>query len=144
MPDTTYLFPPGLYIPHSEKRFPGYDASAKELDVEVLRDYIYGGHIAEYMRTLKEDDEDMYKQVFSRYLAAGLSADDLEDMYKEAHLQIRANPVRAAKKYTATELANFKKASKKYRPDKLTYDQRKEKVAAQKKEFLASLGVETA
>jgi large subunit ribosomal protein L5e len=134
----------GLYIPHSEKRFPGYDASSKELDVEIVRDYIYGGHVAEYMRTLQEDDEDIYKQVFSRYLAAGLSADDLEDMYKEAHLQIRANPVRAAKKYTAAELEQFKKASRKYRPAKLTYDQRKEKVAAEKKEFLASLGVETA
>lgn len=35
----------GLYIPHSAKRFPGYDPEAKELDAEVLNKYIYGGHV---------------------------------------------------------------------------------------------------
>ena len=37
----------GLYIPHSEKRFPGFDMETKELDAEVLRKYIFGGHVAE-------------------------------------------------------------------------------------------------
>lgn len=35
----------GIYIPHSEKRFPGYDPEAKELDAETLQKYIYGGEI---------------------------------------------------------------------------------------------------
>ena len=29
----------GVYIPHSENRFPGYDVETKELDAEVLRKY---------------------------------------------------------------------------------------------------------
>ena len=42
----------GLYIPHSENRFPGYDVEAKSLDTETLRKYIFGGHVAEYMEAL--------------------------------------------------------------------------------------------
>ena len=30
----------GIYIPHSENRFPGYDVETKELDAETLRKYI--------------------------------------------------------------------------------------------------------
>ena len=39
----------GIFIPHSENRFPGYDVESKELDAETLRKYIFGGHVAEYM-----------------------------------------------------------------------------------------------
>ncbi|KAK9712833.1 60S ribosomal protein L5, partial [Basidiobolus ranarum] len=42
----------GIFIPHSENRFPGYDAEAKSLDSEVLRTYHYAGHVAEYMSYL--------------------------------------------------------------------------------------------
>lgn len=56
----------GLYVPHSETRFPGYDAEAKELDPEVHRKHILGEHIAEYMRQLINEDEDAYKRQFSR------------------------------------------------------------------------------
>jgi len=83
----------GIFIPHSENRFPGYDAESKELDAEVLQSCIYGGHVADYMRYLEEDDDDKYKKQFSKFLAAGLDADDLEDMYKEAHAAIREDPV---------------------------------------------------
>jgi len=37
----------GLYIPHSDKRFPGYDSEAKSLDADTLKKYIYGGHVGE-------------------------------------------------------------------------------------------------
>jgi large subunit ribosomal protein L5e len=37
----------GLFIPHSENRFPGYDADSKSLDADTLRKYIYGGHVGE-------------------------------------------------------------------------------------------------
>lgn len=29
----------GLYIPHSESRFPGFDIETKELDADTLRKY---------------------------------------------------------------------------------------------------------
>ena len=37
----------GLYIPHSENRFPGYDSESKSLDADTLKKYIYGGHVGE-------------------------------------------------------------------------------------------------
>lgn len=40
----------GIDIPHSEKRFAGFDKDGKQLDAEVHRKYIYGGHVAAYMR----------------------------------------------------------------------------------------------
>merc|ERR1712020_880432 len=40
----------GIEIPHSEKRFPGYDAEEKEFTAEVNRDRIFGKHVGEYMR----------------------------------------------------------------------------------------------
>jgi large subunit ribosomal protein L5e len=48
----------GIYIPHNEKRFPGYDMESKELDAEVLEKYIHGGHVAEYMESLEEEDDE--------------------------------------------------------------------------------------
>jgi len=128
----------GIFIPHSENRFPGYDAESKELDAEVLQSYIYGGHVADYMRYLEEDDDDKYKKQFSKFLAAGLDADDLEDMYKEAHAAIREDPVHVPtekKKPAAGEKVknNFKaRLNKKQRDNKI-----KQKVA----HFKASNGL---
>ncbi|KAJ1938788.1 60S ribosomal protein L5, partial [Linderina macrospora] len=82
----------GIFVPHSERRFPGFDVEAEELDAETLRSYIYGGHVADYMRGLQEEDEDRYKRQFSRFIAAGVAADDLEEMYASAHKAIRADP----------------------------------------------------
>ena len=48
----------GLYVPHNEKRFPGYDIESKELDPETLQKYIVGGHVAEYMESLEEEDDE--------------------------------------------------------------------------------------
>lgn len=40
----------GLDIPHSDKRFAGFDKEKKELDAEVHRKYIFGGHVTAYMK----------------------------------------------------------------------------------------------
>merc|ERR1712237_129724 len=42
----------GLDIPHSDKRFPGYDNEEKSLNAEVHRKHIMGTHVADYMRHL--------------------------------------------------------------------------------------------
>merc|ERR1711926_66572 len=39
----------GIDIPHSEKRFPGYDKEAGEYSAEVHRNHIFGQHVAQYM-----------------------------------------------------------------------------------------------
>lgn len=73
-------------IPHEEKRFVGYNVQEKSFDAEVLRKYIYGGHVAEYMQMLKEDDPDAYQIHFSQYIKLGVEPDDMEDMYKKVSL----------------------------------------------------------
>lgn len=83
----------GIEIPHSERRFPGFDEDENTYAPEVHRDRIFGQHVASYMKELAEEDKDAYEQRFKRYIAAGVSADDLEGMYQAAHAAIREDPV---------------------------------------------------
>jgi large subunit ribosomal protein L5e len=119
----------GLYIPHSEKRFPGYDIETKELDAETLRKYIFGGHVAEYMETLADDDEERYKSQFQGYIDDEIEADGLEELYADAHKQIREDPFKqdedAGEKKSKEE---YKQESLKYRKKKLTKAEKEERV----------------
>jgi len=127
----------GIDIPHSTKRFPGYDSETKEFNAEVHRNHIFGLHVSQYMRTLQEEDEDAYKRQFSRYIKEGISADNIEDIYKNAHAAIRANPERAAK----VEKKDVPKP-KRYNKKKLTLAARKNKIALKKKAVIARLDAE--
>lgn len=69
----------GLDIPHSEKRFPGYDNEGESLNAEVHRNHIFGKHVADYMRHLLEEDEEAFKRQFSLFIKAGITADDVSD-----------------------------------------------------------------
>ena len=83
----------GLDIPHSPKvrnfarfkrmripihwylsvlfqRFPGF--SGGKLDASVHKKHIMGGHVAEYMDSLEEENEEAYKRQFSRYIKASI------------------------------------------------------------------------
>merc|ERR1712111_143099 len=122
----------GIDIPHSEKRFPGYDKEAGEYSAEVHRNHIFGQHVAQYMRELLDKDEDAYKKQFSQSIKNGITADSVEDMYKKAHAAIRKDPERQAK-----AAKNITK--KRFGAKRLTYDGRKAKVAKAKKEFLAQI-----
>lgn len=103
----------GIDIPHSEKRFAGFNKDGKQLDADVHRKYIYGGHVADYMRvcmslfiviwnevnhlnewmqTLTEDEPEKYQTHFSEYIKAGVEADSIEEVYKKVHAAIRADP----------------------------------------------------
>ncbi|KAJ3376019.1 60S ribosomal protein L5 [Allomyces arbusculus] len=124
----------GIFVPHSEQRFPGYDREAKELDAETLRSYIFGGHVAEYMRYLEEEDEEKFKRQFSRFLAEGLTADSLEDMYASAHAAIRANPEHV-KSNVVIDVAKVKK----FKKQRLNLKQRRDRVKQKKAVFLANL-----
>ncbi|GMM27803.1 ribosomal 60S subunit protein L5 [Martiniozyma asiatica (nom. inval.)] len=116
----------GLYVPHSPSRFPGWDIEGEELDAELLRKYIFGGHVAEYMEELMDDDEERYSTLFKSYIADDIDADSIEDIYAEAHEAIRADP--AAKK-AEDKKAEYAAESKKYKQIKLTRDERKQRVA---------------
>ena len=121
----------GLYIPHSSSRFPGYDIETKELDAETLRKYIFGGHIAEYMETLADDDEERYKSQFQGYLDDDIEADGLEDMYTEAHSKIREDPtLEDPDKGETKTKEEWKAESLKYRNKKLTKAEKEERIKA--------------
>jgi len=84
----------GLFIPHNDRRFPGTKKEGDDFkaDPETHKKYIFGGHVAGYMKSLSEDDEEAYKRQFGAYIAAGVAADGVEAMYKAAHAAIRKDP----------------------------------------------------
>ena len=119
----------GLYIPHSEKRFPGYDIESKELDAETLRKYIFGGHVAEYMETLADDDEERYKSQFQGYIDDEIEADGLEELYAEAHSQIREDPFKKDEDAGEKKGKDYwKEESKKHRSSKLSKSEKEQRV----------------
>ncbi|WVN85458.1 uncharacterized protein L203_100604 [Cryptococcus depauperatus CBS 7841] len=117
----------GIFIPHNEKRFPGYDPETKELDAEVLQKYIVGGHVAEYMESLEEEDDERFKKQFSQYLADGISSEDIEEIYSGAYEAIREDP---SFKPTEKDVAKYKAESLKRRTPKLTKEQKLERIQA--------------
>jgi len=126
----------GLDIPHSEKRFPGWDKEAKELKADIHRKHIFGKHVAEYMQTLLDDDEGAFKRQFSRFIKEGISADNLEDIYKKTHGAIRSDPSPAPKK---TRPAG--KKPKRWNLKRLTGKVKKHHVAQKKAAFLKNVEV---
>jgi len=125
----------GLSVPHGDKRFPGTTTEGKEVkpNPEVHRKYIFGGHVAEYMNKLKESDPESYNKQFSRFIKEGVSGDDLEKMYTDAHAAIRAEPF---KKRDGKERGSFmsrdkpkdpkaKYPKKKFGPQAISIEQRK-------------------
>jgi len=147
----------GIDIPHSNKRFVGYDKESKEFDAETHRKHIFGVHVADYMRHLEEEEPDAYKRQFSRYIKLGINADSIEGLYKKAHEAIRADPTHVSKK--TTEQRKQKKAlrikkkklaagekveepakkQKRWNKPKQTLAARRNKIAQHKAAFLAKL-----
>jgi len=124
----------GIDIPHSTKRFPGYDNESKEFNAEVHRNHIFGQHVAEYMRKLLEEDEEAYKKQFSQYIKLGITADEMEAMYKNAHAAIRASP-----EHKPIEKDRSKLIKKRWNKAKLTLADRKNRVNQKKRAFLKEL-----
>lgn len=96
----------GIDIPHNDHRFPGSKREGTEWTTspETHRKYIFAGHIGEYMKSLQEENEELYNTQFKRYVESGLTGDKLEALYTKAHAAIRADPT---KKRADTELGYF-------------------------------------
>ena len=124
----------GLDVPHSEKRFVGYDAAEKALDAETLQKYVLGGHVGEYMEELAEEDPERYQAQFARFVQAGVGPDDLEALYRKVHAAIRADP--APQKKARSKPAGGGGAQKAWKATKSTYEERKARLKAK----LADLG----
>jgi len=122
----------GIEIPHSTRRFPGYDDESKEFNAEVHRKHIMGVHVADYMKQLLEEDEEAYKRQFSGYIKKGITADNVEELFKKAHAAIRKDPTHAKPEKKASK-------GKRFNAKKLTLEERKAKVKAAKDEFLAQI-----
>jgi large subunit ribosomal protein L5e len=105
----------GVNVPHSEKRFPGFNKETEKLDAAVHRNRIFGQHVSGYMKSLQGEDPEEYSRHFSRFIKEGITADKVEAMYKAAHAAIRADPTKKIKK-------DKKPLPKDYRPK--SYNQR--------------------
>ncbi|KAJ6343205.1 hypothetical protein OIU76_005023 [Salix suchowensis] len=66
-------------------RFARFSKDGKQLDSEVHHKYIYGGHIASYLR-------EKYQSHFSEYIKRCIEPDNMEELYKKVHAATRANP----------------------------------------------------
>ncbi|KAG8489521.1 hypothetical protein CXB51_017543 [Gossypium anomalum] len=126
----------GVDIPHSEKRFAGFNKDSKQLDPEGHRKYIYGGHVAAYMKNLMEDEPEKYQSHFSKYIKRGIEPDSIEGMYKRVHAAIRADP--EAKKSKKEP----RKEHKRYNLKKLSYEERKAKLIDRLKALNSAAGVD--
>merc|ERR1719242_700274 len=106
----------GLKVPHRDngKQFPGYykEDGGATYNADICRKYIMGGHVGDYMTLLQEEDAEKYQKHFSKYIAAGLSADDLEGLYEKVHAAIRADPSSNVKSTKIPEVAKYKKKGK--------------------------------
>jgi large subunit ribosomal protein L5e len=128
----------GIFIPHSEKRFPGFDIETEELDADTLRNYIFGGHVSEYMETLADEDEERFRSQFTKYVEEEIDAGDLEEIYQEAHKAIREDPFKKDEdEEPKKSKAEWKAESKKFKVAKLTHAQRKARVQEKIRELAA-------
>lgn len=127
----------GIDIPHSNKRFPGFDAESKEYNPEMHKSHILGQHVSSYMEHLIEDDEEAFKRQFSQFVKHGITADAVEKMYRDAHAAIRADPLREKKPDKEVKV-------KRWNAKRLSIQQRKARVAQKKAAFLAAHGAAAA
>ncbi|KAI8778936.1 60S ribosomal protein L5-A [Biomphalaria glabrata] len=127
----------GIDIPHSTRRFPGYDKESKNYNAQVHRDHIFGKHVSNYMAYLQENDEEAYKRQFSQFIKNGVIGTQVEEMYKKAHAAIRADP-------EAKPAAKKEVTKKRWNRVKLSNAQCKARVAQKKEAFLKSLSAEAA
>lgn len=86
------------------------------------------------MEYLIEEDDEAYKKQFASYIASGIEPDGVEDYYKSAHEKIREDPVANVKGRQV--LSEEEKAARKaFKATRLTYAERKAKIAAKKEEM---------
>lgn len=129
----------GLNIPHSTKRFPGYDAEAKEFNAEVHRKHIFGQHVSQYMAELSERDDEAYKKQFSKYIQLGITSEQIEDIYKKAHDAIRADPSHVKKKKEDKDKDPSAVVKKRWNRAKMSLSERKNRIAQKKESWKKKL-----
>jgi len=117
----------GLDIPHSPKRFPGFGEG--QLNADVHKQHIFAGHVAEYMDALEEENEEAFKKHFSKYIEAGIDSEGIQEMWTKCHAAIRADPAAKPKEKKEVDKKRWNRA-------KISYAQRKARIAQVKASFL--------
>jgi large subunit ribosomal protein L5e len=112
----------GIEVPHSETRFVGYDKEGNKLNAEVLRKYIFGGHVKDYMTAVKGEDQAKYEQLFADYIKNKIEPNNLEATWVKVHKAIRADPTHKSTAKPAPA------AQKRWGKVRLSLAQRKDKV----------------
>jgi len=114
----------GVFIPHSNNRFPGYDEKNPEADNPKLRERILGGHVDKYLKALKGTEK--LNVQFKRWLdnLAKSGAKSVEELYKKVHAEIRKSPEHVKKEGKKDP----KRLHKKHTNKKLTNKQRKDNI----------------
>jgi len=112
----------GVEIPHSETRFVGYDKEGKKLNSEVLRKYIFAGHVKDYAEHVKKEDPAEFEKLFSQYIKNKIDPTKLEAAWTAVHKAIRANPSHVS------SLKAKPQVQKHYGKRKLNLKQRKDRV----------------
>jgi len=123
----------GMDIPHSTKRFPGYDTDGEKFDAETHCKYIFGGNVGEYMNKLREDDEEAYARQFSQYIKHDVNSENMEEIYERAHEAIRADPGHEPK------VSAKSSEKKRWAKTKLPLAARKDRVRQKKASFLHAM-----
>lgn len=85
----------GIAVPHRPNRFPGFNKAKNTLDAKAHRDRIFGKHVADYLKQVKEEvaaNPDEKLNQFSKVIAAKVDPTSIEGIYKKAHAAIRADP----------------------------------------------------
>jgi len=113
----------GLEVPHSASRFVGYSKEEKALKADVLRKHIFGGHVGDYMKSLREHNGPKYQKHFADYVKAGIKPEEIEAKWAAVHKAIRADP--SMKKSTKKK----PETQKRFRKAKLTLADRKNRVS---------------
>merc|ERR1719215_1629199 len=140
----------GLHVPHNVRKFPGYQEPEERgqdytYDHAAHLERIMGAHVVEFMKDLEEEDPERYKVAFSKYIENDIEPDSVEDMYRECHGKIRADPKFVKKensgitnKRTGNTITTSKGTSY-TRKIKMSNKQRKDRVAQKKASAAAKL-----
>lgn len=114
----------GVFIPHSNSRFPGFKPEDENADNKVLRERVLGVHIDKYLKALKGTERETLQ--FSKWLEClkKSGSKSVEELYKKIHAEIRKNPDHKKREVKQ----NPKRDHTKFQCKKLTNKQRKDRV----------------
>lgn len=109
----------GLFIPHNEKRFPGFrvmkqevvtnkrgkkveaedEGKKTEYKPEEHKEHILGAHVQKYFDILKKGDANKFNRQFSKWskCLTDSKAKNIQELYTKTHAAIRAKPQAADK-----------------------------------------------